>query len=431
MPRQFQQIDIADIIRPSAIEVPDQLRNSIARVGVINPITVRETDDGMYTIIAGLRRYQVLLESGATDIPAMVISNDESDDDDNFITYTENMARSQNIVGEIDAIRRLAVDHGLSLEEIQERFHLRGTPFLHRARVAFIPNQGHRGVLLGAIVEGVITLSTAAWIGTLSVSNRRRAVEYLQNRRGATSPITRRAIQTAVEGAIANEGQPALEGMEAMVVDVDELSESMTMMGGAMRNLGDSFSLAAQAVAPEGFVVQDPPATLSREPHFEILERDTAGRASVIRLMGLRNFRWLREDRVRADVRYEYVNGNVSAVLLPQFNARFVREPVAPATPDFWWRSLPRQDENHVTRVLVDDIRGTRGWASVAALLEAAESALPQDDTGLADEIAAKINGLMNRLTQHYTRNVRPPTLPQATVVGVDLAAREEVRAGG
>ena len=54
-----------------------QLADSIAANGVLQPILVRETSNGMYSIIAGERRWRASKLAGQTEIPAIIMDADE------------------------------------------------------------------------------------------------------------------------------------------------------------------------------------------------------------------------------------------------------------------------------------------------------------------------------------------------------------------
>lgn len=55
----------------------DELAQSIATLGIIQPITVRESDYGRYTIISGERRYKAARKAGLTTVPVYVRKADD------------------------------------------------------------------------------------------------------------------------------------------------------------------------------------------------------------------------------------------------------------------------------------------------------------------------------------------------------------------
>ena len=54
----------------------DELIDSIKQKGILQPITVRELNNGEYTIIAGERRYRAAKEIGLKTIPVYILSVD-------------------------------------------------------------------------------------------------------------------------------------------------------------------------------------------------------------------------------------------------------------------------------------------------------------------------------------------------------------------
>ena len=81
------QIDINKIIpnanQPRQLFDDDKMKELIQSIkdnGILQPITVRETPDQTYQIIAGERRYRAAIELGLKWIPAYTITlNDESE----------------------------------------------------------------------------------------------------------------------------------------------------------------------------------------------------------------------------------------------------------------------------------------------------------------------------------------------------------------
>ena len=55
----------------------EALAESIRNHGILQPLTVRETGDGYYQIIAGERRWRAAKMAGLTEIPAIVLDGDE------------------------------------------------------------------------------------------------------------------------------------------------------------------------------------------------------------------------------------------------------------------------------------------------------------------------------------------------------------------
>ena len=58
-------------------EALQELAESIAQYGLIQPITVRKLDSGYYQIIAGERRWRASRIAGLTEVPVRVIEADD------------------------------------------------------------------------------------------------------------------------------------------------------------------------------------------------------------------------------------------------------------------------------------------------------------------------------------------------------------------
>ena len=96
------------------------LSESIAEHGIIQPLTVRETKNGYYQIIAGERRWRAARLAKLSEVPAIVI---EADDRKTMeLALIENLQRQDlNAVEEAMGYRCLMDDHGLTQEEAAAR----------------------------------------------------------------------------------------------------------------------------------------------------------------------------------------------------------------------------------------------------------------------------------------------------------------------
>lgn len=113
-----------------------KLFDSISKVGLVNPITVRPMKDGTYRVVAGKRRsaaykmlhrrYQTIDPVRFATIPAMVLTEEEllSENIDSAIAMAENMYRKpvKQILLNKTIICRIGVASGLSGNSIQEQF---------------------------------------------------------------------------------------------------------------------------------------------------------------------------------------------------------------------------------------------------------------------------------------------------------------------
>ena len=97
-----------------------QLADSIAVHGVIQPLTVREMPSGYYQIIAGERRWRAARIAGLSDIPVVVIEADDRKAME--LALIENLQRQDlNVVEEALGYQALIQEYGLTQEEASER----------------------------------------------------------------------------------------------------------------------------------------------------------------------------------------------------------------------------------------------------------------------------------------------------------------------
>ncbi len=96
------------------------LSESIAEHGVVQPLTVREIGDGYYQIIAGERRWRAARMANLSEIPAVVIEADDKKATE--LALIENLQRQDlNPVEEALGYNRLMQEYGLTQEEAAKR----------------------------------------------------------------------------------------------------------------------------------------------------------------------------------------------------------------------------------------------------------------------------------------------------------------------
>lgn len=96
-----------------------ELADSIAAQGVVQPIVVRPAGDGRYEIIAGERRWRAAQLAGLHDIPVVV--RDVDDKTAMAVALIENIQRDDlNPLEEATALERLLGEFGLTHQEVAE-----------------------------------------------------------------------------------------------------------------------------------------------------------------------------------------------------------------------------------------------------------------------------------------------------------------------
>ena len=94
-----------------------ELAESIAQHGLLQPITVRRLDSGFYQIIAGERRWRACRLAGLTDVPVRVVEADDRKAQE--LALVENLQREDlNPLEEARGYQSLMQDYGLTQEMV-------------------------------------------------------------------------------------------------------------------------------------------------------------------------------------------------------------------------------------------------------------------------------------------------------------------------
>ena len=121
-------------------EALQELANSIREIGIIQPITLRQTEDGRYQIIAGERRWRASQMAGLTTIPAYIRTiNDESVME---MALVENIQREDlNAIEIALAYQHLVDASGMTQERVAERVGKSRTAVTNYLRLLKLPAQ--------------------------------------------------------------------------------------------------------------------------------------------------------------------------------------------------------------------------------------------------------------------------------------------------
>lgn len=117
-----------------------ELADSIAEIGIIQPITLRQMDDDTYQIIAGERRFRASQLAGLTSVPAYI----RTADDENVMEMAliENIQREDLNSLEIAlAYQHLIEQYGLTQERLSERVGKKRTTIANYLRLLKLPAQ--------------------------------------------------------------------------------------------------------------------------------------------------------------------------------------------------------------------------------------------------------------------------------------------------
>jgi ParB family chromosome partitioning protein len=169
-----------------------ELADSIAGQGLMQPITVRSLQDNQYEIIAGERRWRAAQLAGLDSIPAIV--RDVSDQATVAMALIENIQREDlNPVEESQALIRLQNEFGLTQQQVAEAVGKSRSAVTNLMRLASLEpavqqllqksdiELGHAKCLLG--LQGSIQVQAARNVANkkLTVRQTEALVRQLQN----------------------------------------------------------------------------------------------------------------------------------------------------------------------------------------------------------------------------------------------------------
>jgi len=192
----------------------EDLARSIAEKGVIQPLIVREIDDG-YELIAGERRLRASTLAGLTEVP--VVIKDVSDAESLEIALIENIQREDlNPIEESEAYQRLIDEFDITQEEMAKRVGKDRTTITNSLRLLSLPD-----TIKEYLASGELTTGHARAL--LSLGNQTQMLAMAK--RIFSQSLSVRATEALVKRL--KEGTPAPEKPPRDAF-YDDLEESLT-----------------------------------------------------------------------------------------------------------------------------------------------------------------------------------------------------------
>lgn len=181
-------------------EALSQLADSIAANGVLQPILVREGQNGLYQIIAGERRWRASKLAGLTEIPALLLEADDLRTAQ--LALIENLQREDlNPYEEAQAYQTLLAQFDLTQEEVAGRLGKSRSAIANSLRLLDLPEciavmlqdgrltAGHCRALLGLRdKDGIEALAQRIVARNLSVRETEAAVKAQNKQRPVPAP---------------------------------------------------------------------------------------------------------------------------------------------------------------------------------------------------------------------------------------------------
>ena len=183
----------------------EELRESIARHGILQPLSVRDIGGGKYELIAGERRLRAARLAGLTTVP--VVFRTATDAELAEMALIENIQREDlNPIEEAHAYQRLLTEFRLSQEELARRVARSRSAIANSVRLLRLAEE-----VQAFIANGVLTMGQVRPLLALeSVALQREAAEYIQEHelsaRGAEALVKRLAKDP---NALKRSAQPA------------------------------------------------------------------------------------------------------------------------------------------------------------------------------------------------------------------------------
>lgn len=131
----------------------DELKASIKKRGVLQPILIRPTGHGIYELVAGERRWRAAQAVGLQEIPAIIKSLEDRD----ALEYSliENVQRSDlNPLDEAAAYRRLSEEFGYTQEQIAAGIGKDRATIANLLRLLKLPDSAQKALRDGHITMG-------------------------------------------------------------------------------------------------------------------------------------------------------------------------------------------------------------------------------------------------------------------------------------
>ena len=262
----------------------EELRESITRHGILQPISVRNIGGGKYELIAGERRLRAARLAGLATVP--VVFRTASDAELAEMALIENIQREDlNPIEEARAYERLLTEFHLSQEELARRVACSRSAIANSVRLLRLADE-----VQAFVANGVLTMGQVRPLLTLgSAALQREAAEYIQEHelsaRGAEAlvkrlikdpnalkktaqPVTKRTPDIFVREAEERltrslgtkvriqEGREQGKGrLEISYFSADDLERLLGLLTGADGAAKEDKRAALRAISTQGFTV--------------------------------------------------------------------------------------------------------------------------------------------------------------------------------
>ena len=135
------------------LESLQQLADSIAEHGLLQPVVVREALGGYYEIIAGERRWRAAKTAGLSEIPVTILTADDRKASE--LAIIENVQREDlNPMEEAQAYKKLQEEYGLTQDKVASAVGKSRSAVANTLRLLDLPEEAGALVATGKLSEG-------------------------------------------------------------------------------------------------------------------------------------------------------------------------------------------------------------------------------------------------------------------------------------
>ncbi|CAN5687819.1 ParB/RepB/Spo0J family partition protein [soil metagenome] len=205
------------------------LAESISALGILQPLLVRELDDGRYELVAGERRLRASRLAGLERVPVMTVETDDRGSLERALV--ENLHREDlNPIEEAEGYRQLIDEANLTQEDLGQRVGRSRVTITNALRLLSLPptiqkllvegriTAAHGRALLG-LQDNPFQQRLAQRVGAEGISV--RETEELVRRYQAMTPSANKGVRPQTRPPIATEAQRRLSEYLQTRVRVD------------------------------------------------------------------------------------------------------------------------------------------------------------------------------------------------------------------
>ena len=193
----------------------EELASSIATHGLLQPIIVREGNNGYYRIIAGERRWRASKMAGLTEVPVIIV--EATDKEASELSLIENLQRENlNPMEEAAAYKALIDEYNLTQKEVSSRIGKSREKVANSLRLLDLPDD------IAELVKSK-KLSAGHARTLLGLQDKSNIIEVAQ--KIITKGLSVRAAEELVRNLNKKTKEQSLPPIETDIISVDYISD--------------------------------------------------------------------------------------------------------------------------------------------------------------------------------------------------------------